>query len=426
MTDAEDITSSELVRLPTVTELVLDLAGRGTDHRDWRLELAAAPADTQARIRAALVDSRATSTVRSYRTAWTQFETWCRAKDLIALPASAVTVADYLLTSAEQRHDLPGDPRDGTRVYARATLARWVAAINWIHATGGYLKPGEHELVKIALAAITRVYAREQARPQRKRVALLQRDIVTVLGATRTAGQMSWQASVAERRDALLLLLGWPGGFRRGELTSLRVGDLVRDREDGLHVTIAVSKTDQAGHGNLKAFPYAHDHRLCTPCAFVRWMHVLAAHESGRTPRQRRSAIIRAIADTHAFDDHLCRGTLPSVPARSALFRRILKGGNLGDAALSDQSVNLILRDRARVAGLDEAVIALLGGHSLRAGFVTQSLRNGKSLDEIMKQTGHRDPKTVIGYARDRDPLSRNAVNDIWGPGTTTTDRPEH
>jgi integrase len=40
------------------------------------------------------------------------------------------------------------------------------------------------------------------------------------------------------------------------------------------------------------------------------------------------------------------------------------------------------------------------GAHSLRAGFVTTAAKKGKSLDAIMRQTGHRSVEQVLEYIR--------------------------
>ncbi|MCJ2009300.1 DNA recombinase [Methylobacterium sp. J-092] len=51
----------------------------------------------------------------------------------------------------------------------------------------------------------------------------------------------------------------------------------------------------------------------------------------------------------------------------------------------------------AGAAGFDPAAF---GGHSLRAGFVTTAAERGAYLARIMDQSGHRDPRTVVGYIR--------------------------
>jgi integrase len=54
-----------------------------------------------------------------------------------------------------------------------------------------------------------------------------------------------------------------------------------------------------------------------------------------------------------------------------------------------------------------------LGGHSLRAGFVTEAFRAGADAHSIMRQTGHRDPKMLEVYAREHAPLVGNAVTRL-------------
>ncbi len=99
--------------------------------------------------------------------------------------------------------------------------------------------------------------------------------------------------------------------------------------------------------------------------------------------------------------------------ARAPLFRSIRKNGNLSDTALSGSSVHAAIRRRAALAGYDDTLVAQLGGHSLRAGFVTQAFRNGADAHAIMRQTGHSNPATVELYAREHAPLLGNAVTNI-------------
>ena len=54
-----------------------------------------------------------------------------------------------------------------------------------------------------------------------------------------------------------------------------------------------------------------------------------------------------------------------------------------------------------------------LGGHSLRAGFVTEAFRRGADAHAIMRQTGHRSPVMLEVYAREHAPLVGNAVTRL-------------
>ncbi len=80
------------------------------------------------------------------------------------------------------------------------------------------------------------------------------------------------------------------------------------------------------------------------------------------------------------------------------------------------------VRRRAEQACYDPALVTQLGGHSLRAGFVTQAFRNGADAHAIMRQTGHTTPEMVQVYARERTPLVGNAVTILWTcPGASSS-----
>jgi integrase len=51
-----------------------------------------------------------------------------------------------------------------------------------------------------------------------------------------------------------------------------------------------------------------------------------------------------------------------------------------------------------------------LGGHSLRAGHVTQAAMNGVSERDIMRQTGHKSTEMLAKYIRVGEMFMRNAA----------------
>lgn len=78
------------------------------------------------------------------------------------------------------------------------------------------------------------------------------------------------------------------------------------------------------------------------------------------------------------------------------LFRSIDRHGTLG-AALSAQSVALIVKHYADAAGLDPRDFA---GHSLRAGFLTSAAEAGADVLRMMEVSRHKRVETVQGYVR--------------------------
>ena len=169
-------------------------------------------------------------------------------------------------------------------------------------------------------------------------------------------------------RDRALLTLAWFGAFRRSEVVALTVEDVVFSRQ-GLIVTLKMSKTDQEGHGLEKGIPYASDPALCPVRALREWLD-------------------RA---------HITSGTI---------FRAVNRSEELGKG-LSDKAVARIVKRAARSAGLDESKFA---GHSLRAGFITTAAKRGKSLDAIMRQSGHKSERVARGYIRHGTLFSDNAA----------------
>ncbi|MFC9556067.1 site-specific integrase [Rhodococcus sp. NPDC056960] len=351
-----------------------------------------------ARIGRSMAESRSEGTRRTYASAWRRFTQWCTAHGHAPLPAHEATVAAYLVDAA----DTIGP--DGIRVYAPATLTKWVAAIAHHHHHAGHVSPTGQEIVRATLSGIRRDYAAVGDRPRTPRAALLTADILGIVTAARTAVE-GWADAVLERRDSALILMGFAGAFRRSELVGLSGGDVRVHRHDGVHVQLRRSKTDQEGEGTVLALPFTDRHDSCPPCAYVRWAQVVAAFDTRGRP-----GVIRLLTTAEPFDTHVCRGTVPRTQARAPLFRSIRKNGNLSDTALSGAAVHKAIRRRAGKAGYEPDQVSQLGGHSLRAGFVTQAFRNGADAHAIMRQTGHTTPEMVEAYARERTPLVGNAV----------------
>ncbi|OZE93204.1 integrase [Rhodococcus sp. 14-2686-1-2] len=353
------------------------------------------------RIAAAVQSSRSEGTRKTYAAAWRRFTRWCESNGHVTLPAHPITVAAYLVDATDTRNET------GERAYAVATFGTWIAAINHQHRTTGHLSPSAHELVTATLSGIRREYAAAGDRPRTPRDPLLVDDI-KLLVATARERCRGWADEVLERRDSAILLLGFAGAFRRSEIADLVCGDITVHRHDGLHVRLRKSKTDPEGRGAVKALPYTDSHETCPPCAYVRWVQVVAAFDVGG-----RSSVIRLLRNREPFMAHVCRGGVPRTAARTPLFRAIAKNGNLGATPLSGAAIHQTIRRRAEHAGFDHTSLTKLGGHSLRAGFVTQGTRNGADGSAIARQTGHASLDSVEVYRREHAPLVGNAVTDI-------------
>lgn len=175
-------------------------------------------------------------------------------------------------------------------------------------------------------------------------------------------------------RDKALLLLGFALGSRRSELVGLDVSDL-QEVPEGLVVTIRRSKTDQQAVGYEKGVARGLYADTCPVTAVLDYLKTAAITEG-------------------------------------PLFRAIDKGGNISCDRLTPQSVALVIKARAKAARLG---VAKYSGHSLRAGMITQAAKNGATLPDIMRQSGHASVQTVTRYIRKARILDDTNASRVLG-----------
>ncbi len=362
-----------------------------------------------ARVWAAVDASTAVNTKAAYRSDWARFHAWALEHGHSALPAHPLVVAAYVTEAAAARTVM------GEWAYAPATLTRWVSSINQFHTAAGVDSPGRNEIVRRALSGVRRL----RATPPRRRTPLLLDDVKTLV-ASMTGDFGLWSAGVSARRDTALLLLGFTSACRRSELTALRLADVIQHQPDGLHLRIRSSKTDQEAQGQVKAIPYGRDPATCPPCAYVRWRLLVDAADGcdpDDTAGQRQAvwSELRRQAGLVGGDGHVCRAELPARPDAAPLpvFRTVHRIGRINRDPMSGHAINQVIARRANYAGFTATQIARLGGHSLRAGFVTEAFRAGADPHAIMRQTGHRNPAQLETYAREHAPLVGNAVTKL-------------
>ena len=263
--------SAQLARLA-------ELAASGG--RDGRRTAGVLSEQALADVLAAVDASTAANTKTAYRSDWSRFTLWAGAGGFPSLPAPPLVVAHYITEAAAEMTGV------GKWRYTPATLTRWVSSINQFHTAAGHDAPGRSEVVRRALSGVRRI----RATPPVRRSPLLLNDVRTLMvHLTDLTGQ--WPAGVAARRDMAILLMGFAGAHRRSELVALTLADVTLHSADGLHVRLRSSKTDQEGHGQVKALPYGRDPVTCPPCAFVRWREVLHAWDTATPGMQRRAVM---------------------------------------------------------------------------------------------------------------------------------------
>jgi hypothetical protein len=171
--------------------------------------------------------AKADRTIAEYARDWRAFERHCRTRGLSALPADPPTVARYAATLAGVR--------------AIATIRRRMT--RYRRPTKRAPRPPTKLSVKVLADIVNqRQRAAKEERPHCRSVAR---------GALLTIDE----ATLKGKRDRALLLLGFAGALRRGELPRSTSSTWRVRRAGALTITLPRSKTDQEGAGRDVAIP---------------------------------------------------------------------------------------------------------------------------------------------------------------------------
>ena len=214
-------------------------------------------------------------------------------------------------------------------VRAPATVRRYVASIAAAHREIGCGKTLRSAPVKLALQRMHRQKGRRQAQahgltwPLRRRL-------------LEAAGDRP-----IDLRNRALLAVSYDAMLRRAELTSLQVTDLLEEMGGSATLLVRRSKTDGEGAGEI----------------------VYLARDT--------VLLVRTWLE--------CAGI-----AEGRLFRSVARNGRLGEG-LDPSQVPRILKAMARAAGLPEAVVDGLSGHSARVGAAQDMIAAGIELPSILQ-----------------------------------------
>lgn len=263
------------------------------------------------------------NTSRSYERAWRGFVTWCQANRHDHLPASPTTLADF----AAHLCDLGRSP---------ATIKHDLAVVSKHHQMAGFPKGAPNVT---AANLVLRGYRADRAEEgqREKEAPPITRDRLRQMSAACDP------ATLAGKRDRLLLVIGWALAGRRSELAALRIEDITVGAHE-LDALIRSSKTDKDSAGELVNIP-AGEHVDTDPVGLlIAWLAALA--ERGEDAASGR--LFRAVTQ------------------HDRLYRH---------AALRAAGIHEVVRRAAQRAGLPNA--HLYSGHSLRAGFATQAANDG-------------------------------------------------
>lgn len=279
------------------------------------------------------------------------------------IPSSTEEVIDYLETYAV--------------ALSIRTLRRRVAALNEAHRLLGVSSPADRNEVRRVLRGIA---AREGKPPKKAQPLLLYqaRDLILKL-----------DGSMSGVRDKALILLGWALFLRRSEIVALNYEQIVF-MPDHILTHLGRSITDQENVGLTLTVPRL-DGPACPVAALELWIRVSEITEG-------------------------------------PIFRRVFKGGSIGSShqRLTPSSVNLILKRRAREAGVSNG--QLFSGHSLRRGGITESYACKVPEEAIQQLSRHKSLSQLRDYRQEAGVVAGDQpsqaflsqLNALLSPGANT------
>ena len=210
-----------------------------------------------------------------------------------------------------------------------ATVRRYVASIAVAHKAIGSGKILASPVVRLALKRMHRRKGRRQGQAQGLTWPLRNRLL-------EAAGER-----LIDDRNRALLAVAYDAMLRRAELAALQLSDLLEEMSGDATLLVRRSKTDGEGRGEM----------VYLACDTVRLARVWIG----------RSGI-----------------------TGGRLFRSVGKGGSLGEG-LDPSQVPRIFKEMALQAGLPEALVEGLSGHSARVGAAQDMIAAGIELPAILQ-----------------------------------------
>jgi len=298
-----------------------------------------------------LQSSKATNTVRAYKSDFKDFCLFCAQNGFKPLPSDPKIVSLYLTYLSTKDNKM-------------STLKRRLVSIGVIHKLKGYYLDTKHPSIKENIMGIKR----RKGSIQKGKKPILINDLKLIIDVI----DQEKNEDIKKLRDRSIILIGFSGGFRRNEIVALDFEDLDFVSE-GLKIDIKRSKTDQFGEGSKKALPYFDNSQYCPVVSLQKWIKISKINSG-------------------------------------SLFRRFSKGSKLSENRLTDQTVALLIKTYLQLAGIDSKKYS---GHSLRSGFATSAAESGAEERSIMSMTGHKSTEMVRRYIKEANLFKNNALNKI-------------
>ena len=195
--------------------------------------------------------SKASNTIRAYKSDFKDFCNFCFKNGLKSLPTEPKVVSLYL-TYLSSRSKL-------------STLKRRIASISVIHRLRGHYIDTKHPIIIENLMGIRR----KKGSYQRSKKPILINELKEIIKAITRINKSEKRII----RDKAIILTGFAGGFRRSELVSIDFND-IEFVPEGVKIFIKRSKTDQSGEGMIKALPYFENREFCSATFLKKWIEI--------------------------------------------------------------------------------------------------------------------------------------------------------
>ena len=298
-----------------------------------------------------LQSSKASNTVRAYKSDFKDFGLFCVQNGFKNLPSDPKIISLYLTHLS-------------TKDVKLSTIKRRLVSIGVIHKMKGYYLDTKHPAIIENLMGIKR---RKGVKQKAKKPLLINdlKQIIDVINKQK-------DPDIKKLRNKALLLIGFSGGFRRNELVSIDLDD-VEFVFEGLKITLKKSKTDQFSEGFTKGIPHFENSLYCPVNNLKKWLNI-------------------------------------SKIKKGPIFTKFSKGSKITNIRLSDQSVALIIKEYLIKSGINSENYS---GHSLRSGFATSAAEAGAEERSIMSMTGHKSTDMVRRYIKEANLFKNNALNKI-------------
>lgn len=231
----------------------------------------------------------------------------------------------------------------------RRRLATWSTLTKWRGMTGLFTSPALKSAIRLAVRAVPRQRRRKSAKA-------VTADVLANLLATCSSD------SLRNVRDRAILMVAFAsGGRRRSEVAGLRKEQLTIE-----------APVDGDGGVSLPSLS----------------IHLGRTKTSGADLDE---VVYLTGPPVDALNSWLAAAKIDS----GAIFRAIDRWGNVSRRALDPKAINDILKQRAKMAGLEPGDYS---AHGLRSGYLTEAANRGIPLPEAMEQSRHRSVQQASSY----------------------------